>query len=68
MKLDKYIGYILFIAAVIGWGVSYGIQQEKINAMQEDQNYLKEFVQQQIEINAKITFIISNMDFTVNSD
>ena len=67
MKIDfsKYIGYILFIISLIGWAMTYGMQRKEIEVLKNDNEDIKEFVKQQVEINAKITYIIDHMQFSV---
>lgn len=38
MKIDlkTWIGYILFVATVIGWAISYGKSSERIKVLQEN--------------------------------
>jgi len=65
IDFSKYIGYILFIVSLIGWAMTYGMQRKEIDILKDDNEDIKEFVKQQVEINAKITYIIDNLAFSV---
>jgi hypothetical protein len=62
---SRYIGYFMFIAAVIGWAYDSGQKSARIEvletrfcAVEDDNKYLIEFNREQIEINASIKDIL----------
>ncbi len=44
-KLEKYIGYILFIAALIGWAMTYGKQMGRLDRIEESQVKTEESIE-----------------------
>ena len=72
-KIKQYIPIILFIAAVIGWAYDSGKKAGKIEtlkheveALKEDNKDLKDFVQQQIEFNGKVGYIVDRLSVDFN--
>ena len=70
MKIDwsKYIGYIMFIAAVLGWAYDSGVKNGKLNTMrlriehlERDNDELKDFLKEQLTFNGEVTGILSTL-------
>jgi len=70
-KFKNWIGYILFAVAVIGWAYDSGVKSQKIevlkleiSVLKEDNNDIKEFINEQIKINTKLGTIV---DFVITA-
>ena len=55
----------MFLAAVIGWAMTYGMQRQEINILKQDTEDVKQFVKEQVEINAKMLYIIDHIAVNV---
>ena len=55
----------MFLAAVIGWAMTYGMQRQEINTLKQDTEDVKQFVKEQVEINAKMLYIIDHLAVNV---